>query len=476
MPDVRTDTFGPGGGPTLASLAAAGWRFDPPDASGRRQVHRPPGETTYRDIVDEWNSLVAAVGVMDDLEMKQAESRAGVTVDSLPVSIFPGTATSRWTGGFAYAPENQFQGLINDPCGQNVDFVPGYGPPVGLAATPSITGGTLAAATYSYQITTVTATGESTPSAAVSAVVASGTTGSVALTWTAAPAWQAVTGYRVYGRTGASHLLMATVTTPAYTDTGAATPAGAPPATDTSGGGTPQSNLPVVQYVPFLIQVEDFCSTFGWEARDFTGRALRLLDNATPNAIEREFWSGAFAQNALTGPMAGCNPFLTQSVTAANGGTGVGATDLTPATPPSITRGIQILEDYLANSGFGGQGMLHVTPQTTPTLLGAHRVGALLLSVLDNIIVPGSGYPNTGATGPIGNANATPAAGTAWIFCSDLVSVRLDEPNIYPTTIAEATDRGVFGQPNQVRIRAQRFAAVTFDVARLAACRVTLAS
>jgi hypothetical protein len=58
------------------------------------------------------------------------------------------------------------------------------------------------------------------------------------------------------------------------------------------------------------------------------------------------------------------------------------------------------------------------------------------------------------------------------MFASDLVSVRLDDPMIYPSTFAEAMDR----PNNLLRFRAQRFAAATFDGARLAACRVTLST
>jgi hypothetical protein len=102
---------------------------------------------------------------------------------------------------------------------------------------------------------------------------------------------------------------------------------------------------------------------------------------------------------------------------------------------------------------------------------------------MDNIIVPGSGYPTTSpgstsniAAGPIGNANATAPAGQGWITATDLISVRLDEPNVYPSTFAEALDRGYDGEANMVRFRAQRFAAATWDGARLASVRVNLSS
>lgn len=473
MPDVATDTLGPAADTLLAS---AGW--DAGKADKARQWHRPPGDVFYREAIERRNALIASVGVMSELEMQQEEQAPGLTPTSLPASIFPATsAEPRWTGGFAYAPENQQAAVLADPCGQTIDL-PAVAPPV-VAAAPSNAGGTLthAASPYDYVVTAVNANGESLPSTAVTPTIAAGTTGSVVLTW---PAISTASSYRVYGRASGSVGLLATVTNPTYTDTGAASPGAAPPGADTTAGPGNYTNLPLVKHVPFLIQVEDECSTWGWEERDFVGRALRLLDNATPNAIERELWLGAFAQNTLTGPMAGSNAFFTQSATAANGGSGVAAVDLSPGvttgTGASVARGIQILEDYLANTGFGGQGMLHVAPETSPNLLGARRVGSLLLSVMDNIIVPGSGYPTSGATGPIGNAHATAPAGMAWMYATDLVSVRLDDPFFTPRTMAEATDRGSFGAPNTVRIRAQRFAAATWDQARLAACLVVLAT
>jgi hypothetical protein len=102
-------------------------------------------------------------------------------------------------------------------------------PPGGLAAAPAGTGGTLtvAASPYSYQVSQVTANGESTASGLVATTIpgTTTTTGSVVLTWTPS---NLATSYKVYGRTAGSIGLLATVTTPTYTDTGAATPGVAP--------------------------------------------------------------------------------------------------------------------------------------------------------------------------------------------------------------------------------------------------------
>lgn len=110
------------------------------------------------------------------------------------------------------------------------------GPSTAPASSTSATGGTLAAATYSYRVTAVYGTLETAPSPAKTQTT-TGTTSTVTIDWTALVppvGQQQPTSFKVYGRTGGSELLMATVTMPTtnFVDTGAATPAGALP-TDT---------------------------------------------------------------------------------------------------------------------------------------------------------------------------------------------------------------------------------------------------
>lgn len=366
-----------------------------------------------------------------------------------------------WVRGITYAPENHYQAENRGPFDQTSADTPPLNAPTGLAAQALATGGTLAAGTYTYEVTAVNANGQTTASTSASATT-TGATGSVKLTWN--PTADGVT-YKVYGRVGGSLGLLATVgpfdpaNPPAFTDTGSGSPGAVPPASNTTGGAGSYSNLGIVTCIPWTILVEDSCSSFGYEERDFKGRALRLLENATPQAIEREFWSGTLAQAAGLP-----NNYLASAA----------CVDITPATVPSIARGQQILQDYIAQLGFGGQGMLHVQPQTAPNLLNARRVGPLLLDIFDNVIVPGTGYPGTG---PVGNANFTPPAGQAWMFASDLVMTRVESEGIvYPDTFAEALDRGQAGQPNTIRFRAQKFGCAYFDGAVQAACRVNLAT
>ncbi len=90
--------------------------------------------------------------------------------------------------------------------------------------------GTLAAGTYYYRVSATNWRGETLACAEVaSAAIVDNK--AVDLTW------DAVTGasaYKVYGRTTGAELLIATVTTNSYSDTGAVTPAGALPTADTT--------------------------------------------------------------------------------------------------------------------------------------------------------------------------------------------------------------------------------------------------
>ncbi|MDQ3224110.1 MAG: hypothetical protein M3Q75_11665, partial [Gemmatimonadota bacterium] len=82
---------------------------------------------------------------------------------------------------------------------------------VAAPATPtsatSTTGGTLAAGTYTYQVTALSEGGETTPSATV-AQVTTGTTSTVTVNFVAVTG---ATGYRVYGRTTGRLVLLATL-------------------------------------------------------------------------------------------------------------------------------------------------------------------------------------------------------------------------------------------------------------------------
>lgn len=115
-----------------------------------------------------------------------------------------------------------------------VTGVQGSAPAAGdFSVTPSLTGGTLVAATYSYKVTVVV-NGVESPAVATAktGVVASGSTGSNTISFaTGLASFPTATAWKVYGRTGGTELFIATVTAPtnSYVDTGSVTPAGALP-------------------------------------------------------------------------------------------------------------------------------------------------------------------------------------------------------------------------------------------------------
>jgi hypothetical protein len=106
--------------------------------------------------------------------------------------------------------------------------------PAAPTLTPSTTGGTLPAGTYNYRIAANNLNGETLagPEAA-SNVTTTGTTSSIAISWTAVPG---ATSYEIYGRTAGAELFIAELTATTYTDTGSVTPAGAMPSSNTTAG------------------------------------------------------------------------------------------------------------------------------------------------------------------------------------------------------------------------------------------------
>ncbi len=363
-----------------------------------------------------------------------------------------------WVRGFTYAPENHYAPETRDPCDFSSVDDPPLPAPSGLTLT-QVTG-SLSGTAFEYQVVAKDANGHTTPCTLVPITIVTGH--GVKLVWDSV---RDDCTYDVYGRVSGSVGKLATVGPfnpddgpPTYTDASATSVGAAPPISNTTGGPGAYTNLGVNVFVPFLLIARDLCSPWGWQERDFKGRALRLLENGQYWGVEKEFWTGTQAQ-ASGWP----NNYLCNSAS---------YTDLTPVSaPPSVARGQQILQDALAQCGFGGQGMLHVQQQTTGNLLNVKRVGKVMLDIFDNIVVPGVGYD--GICAGVG----TPAAGTAVIFATDLVMTRVEEEGtVFPDSFAEALDRGQGGNPNLIEFRAEKHAAAYFDGACHFACRVTLAT
>ena len=90
--------------------------------------------------------------------------------------------------------------------------------PTGVTLTKLDTGGTLAAGTYSYRISAIDGIGGETLASTAVTLAIDGPDDRIQINWTAVTN---AAGYRVYGRTSGSEVLLAEVSTNTYTDAGA---------------------------------------------------------------------------------------------------------------------------------------------------------------------------------------------------------------------------------------------------------------
>lgn len=148
-------------------------------------------------------------------------------------------------------------------------------------------------------------------------------------------------------------------------------------------------------YTPYALYATDKCSTFPAQ-RDFVGRATRKLLAGESAALEEQLWSGT-----VGGTSVGTNEKLAQ----------VGVTSLAASTVTTTKDALAILEQKISECS-SGQGMVHIRPQALHSLVEngvVRRVGNIYLTPMDNILVPGRGYPGTGPTGQAVGA-------TEWMF------------------------------------------------------------
>lgn len=231
------------------------------------------------------------------------------------------------------------------------------------------------------------------------------------------------------------------------------------------GAGMPglYSNPAEQDFQPYLVKTFDRCASFGYTLRSYAERARELLEFVTPFQMEAELWTGTVALSAGHPNNYLANPSNVTNITPGGG-------------PPSIRKAYAILEEALGAQGHGGRGMIHCEPQAAPALPTVRRVENVMLTAQDTIIVPGAGYPGTGPN------NVAPTAGNTWLYATGIVDVRIDDPYLFPNPddynydpdqpadspanrrglmefIGASIDRSV----NMVVVRAERFAAATFD-------------
>jgi len=162
-----------------------------------------------------------------------------------------------------------------------------------------------------------------------------------------------------------------------------------PCGTLTGSPATPNTDL--VYYVPPGFRVRDVCTTLSG-ARD-TARVRRQADAITSYVVARELWTGALTE-ADPGTVNGSpyvNPYLADG-------------NATPvAAPADLDRAVNYLEQAAMDAAPGMQVFIHMPISVLPRVSDIRRVGNVLYTASDNVIVADSGYTGAGA----------PVAGTA---------------------------------------------------------------
>lgn len=220
-------------------------------------------------------------------------------------------------------------------------------------------------------------------------------------------------------------------------------------------------------HMPVILVADNPCKSMMANDYDFERQAtIDALIAGEPVAAEQELWDGTLARaaHAAGDTVYDHNLWLTKH--------GV-ATDLTPTpgTGVSPQRALQILEDFLSQTGTGGRGMIHVT-SGIPAFFNydLHASGQQLFSPRNTLIVPGAGYTGNGPATTDNGAPVEPDAGTVWAYATDQVTYRQGEVQVFPDNVGQALDRST----NDLTITAQRSVAATWDLCAVGAVLIAL--
>lgn len=209
-------------------------------------------------------------------------------------------------------------------------------------------------------------------------------------------------------------------------------------------------------YVPFFIETEDSSSAFDVTGEDRFATLLKQIEAATQKAVEVELWDG---RTALAD--SNDNIYLSKA-----GTTVVGA----GAVPPYA--GLYLLEEAIASSPTGENGIIHMTRDVASVLdtrlVREKQDGKFVLFTrLGTPVSVGSGYSGAG---PIGATGAAASATNKWMYATSNVYVELGKSEIVNEDLAHGFNPAV----NDILLKAVRPAAAYFDPSIHYAARVTI--
>lgn len=204
---------------------------------------------------------------------------------------------------------------------------------------------------------------------------------------------------------------------------------------------TPGTNIGTATADPFVVWAEDHCSTLGWQARDYEGRARRQLEATQSARIANELWSGTLAQAAGLG-----NIWLTKDPEIVSSG----GLDARPALG---------LLDEAVGAAFGGRrAMIHCTAQLLSEFTAGGIVsqsGQIWTTPMGTVVVADAGYPGTGPDGT--------NTGKQFIYGTPMIGYRLSPVMLAPGSLADARAQAINRDTNLITIYAERLALLQWD-------------
>lgn len=187
---------------------------------------------------------------------------------------------------------------------------------------------------------------------------------------------------------------------------------------------------------PFLVWAADRCSTFGHQARDWQGRAQRLLRSVESCQVAKMLWDGEGTELC---------PSLSELAT---------VTDVNVGVAEAIGR----LEKAVAVTSAGAAAMFHMSPFLLSQAVTAEvlwRDGAVWRTPMGHTVVADAGYSGIGPT------DATYET----VLATPMIGVALSPVEMVPGTFQQAIDwaQALDRATNTVLIRAQRQALLVWD-------------
>jgi hypothetical protein len=169
-------------------------------------------------------------------------------------------------------------------------------------------------------------------------------------------------------------------------------------------------------------------------------------------AIEIEFWNGDIAKLLDSD---NDNRYLASAQ----------AIDVTPTAGTGVkTRyGLALLEQAIADSPLGAQGVIHA-PRDVASALKVKADGKTLRTNLGTPVVAGVGYSKKGPTGVVAGA------GKAWMYATGPVSVRVGPTIVTPEKLNQAINTRI----NEIQYFVDGSAAVTWSTTNSYAVLVDL--